>query len=277
MIPNGFSSLYTDTRGGNVDLLHPLSSSDVTQRLVAQTPIKHPWTWQYSTPNERECHLALCDIVKALVTDQYIEDHIGCQVLQQRLVDIHAQLAEHLQSLSQKEYHYRDTNDGNIRVLRGSRNILMIIDYGNARKSLGRRGSPDISDAEATIDRATDDTRSMTQKIVPVCTQNVEDGVKRWHGQVEYLSRATKRLGGPRDCLKSRLRILSEGLPELRASLLQAAVQSRRYIDDLESAAHRAAYLHMWQVSEMCLWSASPGLDVLFSRLILTLPDPFLR
>jgi serine/threonine protein kinase len=239
--------------------------------------LKHPGTWENSTPTERECHLALCDIAKALVTEQYIGDHIGRQVLQHHLVDIHAQLAKHLQILSEKGYHYRDINDGNIRALRGSRNRLMIIDYGNARKTLGRRGSPDTSDAEATIDRATDDTRSMTQKIVPVCTQNVEDGVRRWHGQVEYLSRAIKRLSRPRDCLESRLRILSEGLPELRASLLQAAVQSRRHIDDLESAAYRAAYLHLWQVSEMCLWSAIPGFDVLFSRLILTLPDPFLH
>ncbi|PWN17743.1 hypothetical protein BCV69DRAFT_128596 [Microstroma glucosiphilum] len=189
--------------------------------------------------------------VSVLVTRQCLGDHIGSQVSQHDLVDIHAQLAYQLLIFAGREYHYRDLNDGNIRILRGSDNTLLIVDFGNVRKNLSARGDAATPDAEATIDRAADDSRSATLEFLPVCSSDAEKGVRQWNAKIDNLIREVSELAGITRATRlrqARQAILNK-LPTLRDSLRKASVNSHRYIDDLESA----AYLQLWQVSELSI------------------------
>ncbi|PWN17669.1 hypothetical protein BCV69DRAFT_285834 [Microstroma glucosiphilum] len=186
----------------------------------------------------------------ALVTRQHLGDPIGKYTSSRRLANLHKQFAEQLLVLARGEIHYRDINDGNMRVLRGDEDTLLIIDLGNARMGLCPRGQPRLPEAEATIKAAADDTRSGTPEFLPVCITKVAAAVQSWNEAMKSLSERILflRKDAGRDAgsfaEKSR-RAIIKSLPTLHKTLREAAVHSHRFIDDLESA----TYLHLWQTA----------------------------
>ncbi|PWN17731.1 hypothetical protein BCV69DRAFT_127844 [Microstroma glucosiphilum] len=191
----------------------------------------------------------------ALVTRQHRGDHIGRQVLPRYLVRIHQQLAEVLLKLAEKGYHYRDLNDGNVRLLRGSKSKLYLADYGNVRKHFSIREERNPSDAAATIDRAKDDTRSATPLFAPSCYAIAKAASEEWGLAVasvveraEQLSRRVSKAAGGRvtsGSLRASVDAILENLEDLHEALRDSNVHSHRYIDDMESA----LYLHLWTMA----------------------------
>jgi hypothetical protein len=187
-------------------------------------------------------------VVSALATKQYLGDLIGSQVPLSHLVHIHMQLAQQILILAKHGYHYRDLNEANIRLLRGSEKTLLIIDFGNMRKNLSPRGSSGLTDVEALIDRATDDTQCANPLFLPRCCYELKSAIKHWR---ELLDLVPEELHGAlnteaSDGQQCRLSEVSRDLKNLRKVLKRIFVHSHRYIDDLESA----AYLHFWRVSK---------------------------
>lgn len=184
-----------------------------------------------------------------LVTKQHLGDVIGKQVPPQYLAHIHMELADQLLVLATHGYHDRDLNEGNIRILQGSHKTLLIIDFGNVRKNLSPRGRSGMTDAEATIDRATDDTRSANAMFLPTCCSKVAAAIKHWNSAVENATNGLQRALARGHDHRVALRRISAELGALRNAMREIATQSHRYIDDLESA----VYLQFWSVSELAL------------------------
>ncbi|PWN17703.1 hypothetical protein BCV69DRAFT_130371 [Microstroma glucosiphilum] len=186
----------------------------------------------------------------SLVTQQHLGYPIPIDVSPPRLARLHKQFAEQLFILAKGGVHYRDVSNGNMRILRGTDDTLLIIDLGNARLGMRPRGHAPISDAEATIDGAIDDTRSATPEFLPLCSTKVKKGPKSWNMTMQDLSKSARLLlektGNGTDSFHEGVRnMISGSLGTLRKALKIAAVHSHRYIDDLESA----TYLHMWQMA----------------------------
>lgn len=198
-----------------------------------------------------------------LVTEQCVGIALPLDIKAHDFVFIYQQLADQLLLLAEKGFHYRDLNEGNICLLRGTHNVLLIVDFGNVRFNLSRRGDHNQSDAAATIDRAKDDTRSANPMFLPACCVVAEGAVKTWKDAVDQValdSRAVcdDALGTTKDRLASVLKIINGKLPDLQQSQRDANVHSHRYIDDLESA----VYLQIWQVSGICFWVACRKADL---------------
>ncbi|PWN17742.1 hypothetical protein BCV69DRAFT_301918 [Microstroma glucosiphilum] len=199
----------------------------------------------------------------ALLTKQHIGDYIGKQVRPHCLVSIHRQLADVILKLASKGYHYRDLNDGNVRVLRGTPDTLYLADFGNVSKDLSRRGHRDESDAAATIDRAKDDTRSATPLFMPCCYAIAKAASDHWDLAVKKVIDRAAELSQSQSQLSSEVSAagvdgrkagnrlgpvvdaILEQMKELQASLQRSNVYAHRYIDDLEGA----LYLHLWSMA----------------------------
>lgn len=187
--------------------------------------------------------------VSALLTKQHAGDHIGSQVSVRDLLNIHIQLAEQLLTLAEAEYHYRDLNEGNIRVLHGHTDTLLLVDFGNMRKEFSPGAHSGMTYAEAMLDRATDDTRSASPMFLPTCCFELKLAIDRWESEIEEVQGDFQRAidGDPSNGLRSGLQLISATLPHFRRVLRLLAMKAHRYIDDLESA----LYLHLWTVSEL--------------------------
>ncbi|PWN19380.1 hypothetical protein BCV69DRAFT_313645 [Microstroma glucosiphilum] len=180
--------------------------------------------------------------VCVLMFRQPLGDMIGSQVLPHDLVHLHMELADQLLTLATHEFHYRDLNEG---LLRDSDNTLLIIDWGKMRGNLSPRRQSGLTDAEATIDRATDDTRSANPLFLPTCSLKVASAIHSWNGAVTTASvdfqEALDTGAGHRAGLDSILARLAG----LRNPLKKLAVHGHRHIDDLESA----VFLHFWRMA----------------------------
>lgn len=227
----------------------------------------------------------------ALMTKQHIGDYIGTQVRPHGLVSIHRQLADVLFKLAGKGYHYRDLNDGNVRVLHGTTDTLYLADFGNVSKDLSRRGHRGESDAAATIDRAKDDTRSGTPLFVPCCYAIAKVASDEWDYVVDMAIKKAAELSLAQSQLSSEfpaavvggrktgnrldpvVDAILEQMEDLHTVLRESNVYAHRYIDDLEGA----LYLHLWSVSQLCLFTACvlylPA-DPLLSLSLPFLPTP---
>ncbi|PWN19100.1 hypothetical protein BCV69DRAFT_44458 [Microstroma glucosiphilum] len=208
-------------------------------------------------------------VVCALVYKHHLGDLIGRQVLPHDLVHIHVELARQLLSLAKHGYHYRDLNEGNVRLLRGSINTLLLIDLGNVRRDLSPRGKSGSTDAEAIIERARDDTRSANEYFLPTCFVDAKKAIKKWNSEVTRSKVVFKSAvdSDASDGLQLGLLRVSERLSDLHQALRSQAKYSHRYIDDLESA----TYQHFWRVSAPCLPINCSSLELIHS------PSTFLR
>lgn len=199
-----------------------------------------------------------------LVTEQCVGIALPLDIKAHDSVFVYQQLAEQLLLLAEQGFHYRDLNEGNIRLLRGTHNVLLIVDFGNVRFNLSRRGDQKQSDAAATIDRAKDDTRSANPLFLPACCVIAEKAVQTWENAVDQVALESRAvcddaLGtDTKERLQLVLAIIQEKLPDLHQSQRDANVYSHRYIDDLESA----AYLQLWQVCAIYLLAACPKADL---------------
>ncbi|PWN18326.1 hypothetical protein BCV69DRAFT_82256 [Microstroma glucosiphilum] len=184
----------------------------------------------------------------ALLTKQHIGDRIGPQVTGHDLLKIHIQLAEQLLKLAEREYHYRDINEGNVRVLHGYTDVLLLVDFGNMRKGLSPTGYSEMTYAEAMVDRATDDTRAANPMFLPTSSVPLKLAITRWEDGLEQVQSDFQRAvdGNASNGVRSGLQHVSAQLNYFRTVLRKLAMQSHRYIDDLESA----LYLHVWTVSK---------------------------
>ncbi|PWN22125.1 hypothetical protein BCV69DRAFT_133462 [Microstroma glucosiphilum] len=199
-----------------------------------------------------------------LVTKHCIGILIPLDIKPHDLVYIHQQLAEQLLALAEGGFHYRDLNEGNIRLLRGTDNILLIVDFGNVRLDFERRGHHHQWEATATIARARDDTRSANPIFLPSSCAAATQAIKDWEkavdkaveGSRQGLQVARSKTGS--ELLQAVLAPIQDQLRTLQEALRDSYVYSHRYIDDLESS----LYLHVWQVSVERRVVARPRLDL---------------
>lgn len=224
-------------------------------------------------------------IIVVLITEQCLGDEIGDQVTPEDLVHIHLELAGLFLMLATKGLHYRDINEGNIRTLRGEHRTILVIDFGNVRENLSPWGRSGLTDAEAILDRARDDTKSANALFLPSCCAHVQAAIVAWDDAATRAAREFKQALGDnhsdhRSDLRPGLLRISARLSDLRSALRDQVTYSHRYIDDLESA----VYLHFWRVSERsrCLDAHTSSdfnifLSVKFLRAPIACPHPYCR
>lgn len=191
----------------------------------------------------------------ALVTEQHLGDYIGNQVSMHDLVLIHMQVAKQLLKLAKGGYHYRDFNPGNVRLLRGTRNTLLFIDFGNMRTNVSplQQSGMQMCDAEALAARGADDGSSANPIWLSTCCAEAGRAAKLWHLTLQYSSEdlytALRAGPGSTNYLGTRNKETKEILEGILERLRKLASKCHRYIDDIEGA----LYLHYTQVSKPCL------------------------
>jgi hypothetical protein len=210
-----------------------------------------------------------------LVTKQRLGLHISPYEPLSVVLHIHLQLVEQLLLLAEGGYHFRDINDGNVRLLRGTQKTLLLIDYANVSKSSERGRQPGKPDTIATIDRAKDDIRAGDTMYAPTCYASAERAIDHWKSAVSVIvgnsrHKCQEALDKP---YNDRLQLVSaeirKRLPELHKAQREVNVLSHRYLDDLEAS----LYLLLWNVSKPCLLFAYAILHWSLPSTSLTLPS----
>lgn len=187
--------------------------------------------------------------LSALVTRQPLADHIDKDTSLPHLVHVHLQLAQQLLNFAKGGYHYRDLNEGNVCLLRGTVDILLLIDLGNMRETFSPRGrSPEMTDVEAILERGIDDIESGNPLFLPLCCAELDVAVSLWRSHRRALPHEVDEITaqGKGKRLRRALKAISESLQSIVEAVRKVAIFSHRYIDDLESA----IYLHFWRVSK---------------------------
>ncbi|PWN17706.1 hypothetical protein BCV69DRAFT_130509 [Microstroma glucosiphilum] len=232
-------------------LRHELAMMRTIQKLglpyapVAYGMVVIPTTGFQGNPcEELDISSSRSRVACALLTKQHIGDRIGAQCSPRDVLSIHMQLVDVLFKLAKGNFHYRDLNTGNVRVLQGHTDILLLVDLGNMRSNFSPRERPEMTYAEAMLDRATDDTRSANVAFLPTCCLEVKNAIELWaeslHSAQRDFQAAINR--DPSHGVQSGLQRISATLEVFRSVLKTLALHSHRYIDDLESA----LYLHVW-------------------------------
>ncbi|PWN20911.1 hypothetical protein BCV69DRAFT_178371 [Microstroma glucosiphilum] len=229
------------------------TTSETTSSSVTQVEL-YEYTREYDSKSATRHRT-----VSALVTEQCLGDYIGMQVSMHDLLQIHVQVAEQLLRLAKGGYHYRDFNPGNVRLLRGTRNTLLFIDFGNMRTKLSplQQSGMQMCDAEALAARAADDGQSANPIYLSTCCARALKDAWIWTLTLRHTSEdiySDLRAGpGGTNVFGCRNKEPKQILRRIIDSLRKVFVKSHRYIDDLEGA----VYLQFWQVSE--LWLERPA------------------
>lgn len=190
--------------------------------------------------------------LRAPVTQQHAEDvigmdiemDIGVDIAPRRLVENLLHVAEQLFRLADARNHYRDVNEGDIDVRRGSDGIHLVVDYGAVRKGVSPRAHSAKSDASTVVCRASYDMRAANPLFLPTCSDFARPAVQSWDSMSSQSSDFSGVVND--DNAEEALKDIRDDLPMFKGSLRDASVYGIRSIDDLESA----VYLHLWQVNQ---------------------------